>query len=87
MTGLEILGFADAALGMISNLYKTYTTFRDAPAEIRAHCTELEALRQILGDVAVSPPPPSSVSEPLYALVLSNQTPRVKGVFVQGAFW
>jgi len=72
MTGLEILGAADAALGMISNLYKTYTTFRDAPAEIRAHCTELEALRQILGDVAVSPPPSSSVSELQHALIPSS---------------
>lgn len=52
--GLEILGAVDAALGLISSVDRVYTNFRDAPAEIRAFCDELESLRHILNSISTS---------------------------------
>ncbi|KAK3369449.1 hypothetical protein B0T24DRAFT_632623 [Lasiosphaeria ovina] len=54
MTGLEIIGAVDAALGLVSRVYKAYTNIRNAPAEIRAFCDELESLRHVLNDVSTS---------------------------------
>ncbi|KAK3316490.1 hypothetical protein B0H66DRAFT_296419 [Apodospora peruviana] len=54
MSGLEVVGAAAAVLSLIARVYKAYTSFRDAPVEIRAFCAELDSLRQILKDIAPS---------------------------------
>lgn len=54
MSGAEIVSVVEHVVSTGYRIYTVYCSLRDAPAEVRQFCDELQSLRGVLSDIGVS---------------------------------